>query len=195
MLKPSALCFVGFCAFLTGCSSQPLVFVDQSDSNNFAAYRTFRWLSDEPMIVSGGQALNPVEATRVQRLIEKAFLDRGFLLLPRADNVDFLVSFTVGTRDQVELQVREYLDYSGPRWSWGDEYFGFERAEYSTSVENTLVQYAVGTLAIDVYDYDRREPVWHARSSKQLKPAELQEGSAKGVEKVVEVMVTQFPSG
>lgn len=184
---------VVWCILLPGCAAQPTVFIDADPEASVERYKTFRWLGNTPILVSQGEALNPVEAKRVQALIEEAFVRRGYRYRSAPDSVDFLLSFTVGTRDQIAVQVREYLDYRGPHWRWGDAYYGINRAELSTVVEEQVVHYTEGTLAIDVYDVARREPVWHARSQKVLTPQELRDGSAPGVESAISAMVAGFP--
>ena len=179
---------------LTGCVTTPSVFTDYDSSQSFDSYQSFSWISDEPMIVSGDRGPNPITAKRLRDAIVSTLERKGYQFVESPDEVDFVVSFTVGARDRIEIREREVIDYFGPHWRWGYDYFGVITPRNFPRTEVTSRQYAEGSLAIDIFDVDRKSPVWHGSASKRLSRSEL-EGRAEDTTQVaVETILADFPS-
>lgn len=145
---------------MLGCASQPPPKVDYDAAHDFSTYRTFAWLSDRPMkvgpIVSDPQdSLEP----QIMAAIRSNLEGRGFQFADASEAADFLVSFTVGSREKMRPTGYPSMQPgAGGRWGWGTEYHhGEEGASYTQ-----------GVLAIDIFDAAERRPVWHGVTGRRM---------------------------
>lgn len=178
---------------ITGCVTTPSVFTDFDQSQSFEAYRSFTWISDNPMIVSGDRGPNPIVAARLKDSIKDTLQQKGFRFVANPGNADFVVAYTVGARDKIDLRKREVIDYYGPHWRWGYDYIGVIYPRGFPRTEVTTREYAQGSLAIDIFDTKRKSPVWHGSGSKRLTRAELRGQSAESTRAAVQVILADFP--
>ncbi len=121
------------------------------------------------MVVSEGVGVvNPMLETHVMNAMANGLQAKGFRLVQNGAAADFVVAFTVGSREKI--RVDSYPTMSGgyygggyPRhWGWGSHYYG----HYGT--ETTVRQYTKGMLAVDIFDVKERRPVWHAVATKTI---------------------------
>ncbi len=179
--------------WFTGCAVTPAVFVDFDQSQSFQSYRTFAWIGDDPMIVTGDRGPNPFVAARLKGAIKDTIEGKGFQFVASPSDADFVVAYTVGARDKIDVREREVVDYYGPHWRWGYDYFGVVRPRGFPRTEVTTRQYAEGSLSIDIFDAKRKSPVWHGSGSKRLTRAELQGQSAESTRGAVQTILAEFP--
>ncbi len=187
---------VGFClalALLTGCATNPKVFTDFDPSQTFDNYQSFTWISDNPMSVSGDRGPNPITAGRIRNGIQQALEAKGYKFVADKNTADFVVSFTVGARDKTTTHEREVVEFYGPHWRWGYDYFDVVRPRGFTRTDVTTREYAEGSLAIDIFDVQRKSPVWHGSASKRLSRDELQGRSAESTRLAVQTILAGFP--
>jgi hypothetical protein len=148
----------------------------------FEAYRTFAWLDAKLGTLAGGagtEVADPLLERRIREAIERALEARGLRRVEALDEADCVVSFTVGSREK--LQIR-----SGP-WL-GGPYFGYGGWYAASSV--TATSYTEGTLAIDVFDARSQLAVWHGWASKRIDGVE---NRAARVDAVVGAILAEFP--
>lgn len=184
--------------YLAGCAATPSVFTDFDQSQPFENYQTFTWMSDKPMIVSGDRGPNPIVAKRLQDDIKTTLEEKGFKFVAEKKDANFVVAFTVGARDKLEIRERETVSYYGSHWRWGQDYFGvvYPRDIYPRGVRRTEVttrKYAEGSLSIDIFDVERKSPVWHGSASKRLSRDELQGRSVESTRMAVQTILSGFP--
>ncbi|MEL7537767.1 MAG: DUF4136 domain-containing protein [Pseudomonadota bacterium] len=180
---------------LAGCATGPEVFSDFDPEQSFTEYRTFAWIGENPMTVAGDRGPNPLVAKRLQDTIQATLVEKGFQYVADPTDADFVVAFTVGARDLVEVREREYVDYYGPHWRWGYDYYGVRPARASTRTEVSTHNYTEGTLAIDIFDTERKSPVWHGAASKRLTRDELQGRNTEAIRAGVSAILAEFPPG
>ena len=153
------------CAFmLAGCATTLETHSDHDRSHDFSTYRQFAWMADQPMMAAPEDVarVSPLNRRRIEQAIEKELVRKGFRMVPERDAADFVVSYTVGARDR--LDVRSYpTPYRGP-WLWGYPYFGHD-------VDVTT--YQQGTLSIDVFDGKTHQPVWHGWGTKRISESDV----------------------
>ncbi|HET7756193.1 MAG TPA: DUF4136 domain-containing protein, partial [Steroidobacteraceae bacterium] len=112
---------------------------------------------------------------------------KGFNEASDAAAADFVVDFTVGSRERTD--VRSYpAPYRGPWiWDrpgwWGYSYWG---------TELDVRQYREGTLSIDIFDGRSRQPVWHGWAKKELTQSDLEHSEAP-VRAAVDQVLAGFP--
>lgn len=168
---------------LGGCATSFDTIVDYDDQVNFAEYRTFSWISEEPMVLAPriAQATNPFMESRIQDAISTELSEQGYRFEPVGSDVDFVVAFSVAARKEMNVESYPYA-YRG-RWQWGYGNIGD-----SVSVRSTTE----GMLSIDVFDGETRSPAWHGRATKNLTPADQQLRSSVITDAVQEIL-KNFP--
>lgn len=169
---------------IAACASHETGQVDHDPAHDFAEYRTFSWISDNPMKV-GPVIADPRDSLEpsIMAAIRETLEARGFRIVGRDAGPDFLVSFTVGSREQVRpAGYPSMRPQPGGRWSWGTEYHGGEEG----------AKYTQGVLAIDIFDADERRPVWHAVTGKRVDDSD-RDAVQTVIDEAVTSLLESFP--
>jgi hypothetical protein len=174
---------------LTGCAA-PKPIIDFDPSHNFAKYRTFAFISDNPLLIAEGTpGVSSMLEGRLVQVTENILSARGFTRISEREEADFAISFTLGARDKI--QVTSYPEpyrtgYGG--WGYGARgYYG--HSSYSTT---DVRQYTEGTLAVDLYDVSTRKPVWHATAVRKI-TTKMQKNPGETVREILGDMFAAFP--
>ena len=153
---------------VTSCSTSSGIktFHDYNPSVDFASYHTWSFISARPMIVSPTAGIvNPLLEGRIMDAIRLEMDRKGFRYVndPDPEAADVVISFTVGSRDQVKIE--QYP--ASYRMSYSRYYRGYG---YGTSygTETRVRQYTEGQLAIDIFDVEDHTPAFHGSASKRL---------------------------
>ncbi len=179
-------------ALLGACASTFKATYDHDASNDFSNYHTFAWLTKNPMKVSQSiTTLNPLLEPRIMSALEKALVAKGYKWVADRNSADFVISFTVGSRQ--EIKVDSYpsmsagvgMGYPG-HWRWGGAYYGYG------GIETTVHQYTKGMLAVDIFDVKDRRPVWHGVASKTINESD-RENMDETINAAVDAIVAGFP--
>ena len=157
----------------------------ESDFNavtDFSSYKSFAFISDTPLLTAQKAQISSLFEGRVMRAVEDALAAKGYEFVDNRMNADFAVSFSMGARDA--LRVTSYpTQYRGTAvWTWG--------ATYHTEVD--VRNYTEGTLAIDIFDVESREPVWHGWAVKTISSADRRNPTPV-INDVVEAILEDFP--
>jgi len=150
---------------------------------DFSEYRTFTWISDQPLIRPSGQSdpfVSPLDLQRIQRAIESELTAKGFQQVEDPSQADFVVSFTVGTRDKFDASA--YPGYYRGRWG----------SPYWETME--VYSYTEGVLAIDIFDQALREPVWHGGVRRRITGSQI-DNPGELIKAGVAAILKQFPPG
>ena len=188
--RMNLLGMIAFVALLSACASTFEASYDHDSSNNFSNYQTFAWISKNPMKVStSAPSINPLLEPRIMSALEKALVAKGYKWVGDAASADFVLSFTVGSRD--EIKVDSYPSMSmgygtGYPGRWGGAYYGVNTTE--TSVR----QYTKGMLAVDIFDVKDRRPVWHGVATKTINESDRDNIEAT-VQAAVDAIIAGFP--
>ncbi len=177
-----------------GCASQPRVFTDFDSSQDFSSYSTFSWMSADPVTITGDQPLSPLASKRLLDDVKAALEAKGFAYTSDKQMAQFLISMTLGARDQLEIRDVEVVDYYGPHWGWGYNYYDFAYHPGGFSHTETMTrEYEEGTLSIDVFDVANKSPVWHASATKRLTSSEMSGQSGETIKAGVDLLLQNFP--
>ena len=173
---------------LSACASTFEAMYDHDPSNDFSNYQSFTWISENPMKVGRTAAtnINPLLQPRIMSALENALVAKGYTYAKQQKDADFVLSFTIGSRD--EIKVDSYPSMSAgygasSRWGWGGAYYGTE-----TSVR----QYTKGMLALDIFDFQERRPVWHGVATKTINDSD-RENLEETVKAAVAAILEGFP--
>jgi len=189
--RTSLLGTILLCALLAACASTFKATHDHDSGHDFSNYQTFTWISENPMKVSTAvTSINPLLEPRIMVAVEVALGDKGYTLVNDPKSADFVLSFTVGSREKIKVDSYPSMSmgYSGGypgHWGWGTAY-------HCCASDTQVRQYTTGILAVDVFDVTERRPVWHGAASKTIneKDRENMEQTIKGA---VDAILDGFP--
>jgi hypothetical protein len=155
---------------------------------DFSGYQSYSWISANPLILGDGERsqISPLTQSYIIRAIAVEVESKGFVFAGSPDEADFIVSYTVGTREKIDS--RSYpVSYQG---YWGWHLYG--RYYYTNEVHHR--SYTEGTLSIDIFDGKSKQPIWHGWASKTITDADRKEPSPI-INKAVAQIFEQFPPG
>jgi len=188
IIKSSLL--LGALVLLAACSSSKFeTDFDYRSGIDFYGYKTFSWLGDKPLkIFSDQPSVNPLVGSRVEDAVRLELENKGYKFVKNAGDADFVLSFTLGARDK--LKVTSYpVAYQGS-YGWGGRYYG---PSYAGVTNQTQVdQYVEGTLAIDIFDANLKEPVWHGTAKGAMRNRDNKQAI---LTEVVDGILANFPPG
>ena len=131
------------------------------ESADFGNYQTFAWISSEPYVpAEGSGAINPLARAMIDTAISDELQQHGFVFTKDRDAADFLVAYTVGSRDKVRIDSYP-VEYRG-HWGWHtpQSHYYFRKIEARN--------YTEGTLGVDLFDNETGKPVWHGWAQKTV---------------------------
>ena len=174
---------------LSGCSTGRVTY-DSDPAQDFSQYSTFSWLADKPVTTFGNRPIPALLQEQIARSITNSLEAKGYRYIEDGSQADFTVSFTVGTRDGFDtVEVPDYYWQTRPAWGWGGGYWPMTTTMTTSHTE--VRDYTEGTLSIDIFDVDRRAPVWHGAGVKHLSVGEL--SSSADIPGQVDKVLAIFP--
>lgn len=157
---------------------------------DFAAYRSYAWISDHPLIVVEGttEVINPLTEGRIITAVERELAIKGFNKVAVSEPADFVLSFTIGTRERIrtESYPDPYFRYS---WDWHHAHW---RHWHYYEFRTVTRSYTEGTLAIDIFDGVKKIPVWHGWATRLVRGSDIRDPEAAINEAVAGIM-ENFP--
>lgn len=139
------------------------------ETADFSVYSSWSWIADDPYIPANGPMASPLSHQKIRDAIREQLLVKGYTYSPDRDQADFVVSYSIGSREK--LRVSSYpVGYRGP-WGWhvyGSRYYIHEYDAHS---------YTEGTLAVDIFDRKSRKPVWHGWAGKTITASDRKDPS------------------
>jgi hypothetical protein len=179
---------------LTGCSTSKSfkTYHDYNPNIDFRGYQTFSFISDNPMIVGGtAQPVSPLLQTHIMNAIRSDLSRKGFRYVSDPDEANMVISFTIGSRDQIKVDqypASYQMGYGSYYRPWG---YGFGPV-YGT--ETRVRQYTEGQLAIDIFDVKSKTPAFHGSSSTRITDADRSDPELLTAQIVAETL-SSFPPG
>ncbi len=149
----------------------------------FAGYKSYFWMSDDRSTLPAGRepGISALNLNRIANSIEATLAAQGFARASDREVADFVISFTVGTREKTYIESYP-RHYRGP-WGWHPYYWD---EQFITRT------YTVGTLAIDIFDQQSRAPVWSGWTSKHITSRD-REDPATIIAEAVAAILANFP--
>ncbi len=184
-------CLLFGCLILTACASTPPTYTDYDVKHSFTGYKTFSWAHTPPLIVAGNLPVsNEVEA-KATAAIKKELAAKGFMFLDDSKTANFLVAYTIGARDDIEVYQSASEVYDNKdNWLWGKEYHSW----YFDMVIPSEIRagYTRGVISIDIFDNQTKTPVWHGKASKPLSDSEISSNGGS-LEVAISAVLESFP--
>lgn len=186
MLKSKLIIMLALISSVAGCVStqKARVNFDRNSEISTSHYKTFSWLQ-KTKILAEPVDFNPVMKVRIDNAVKQAFIAKGYKFIDNAEQADFSISYTIGSRDKMKVETLPILYRTN--LFWGDRYYSGIGMSNETHVRN----YTEGKLAVDVYDVKSHQPVWHGWAVKRIKSAN-QDNPSKAIKSVVEQVIAQF---
>lgn len=156
------------------------------ESVSFDNYQSFAWIAENPLIVGDGDrtTISPLTRKTIAQSIEEELVRKGFRFVENPEQADFVVAYTVGTREKI-VSTSYPSAYGGP---WGWHMYG----HYYYQTEVVHRSYTEGTLGIDIFDGKSKQPVWHGWASKSVTSADRNNPSPV-IQDAVAAIIKRFP--
>lgn len=172
-----------------GCTAtyEAKVDFDVNTDVNMSQYKTFSWLKDSKIMVASSD-LNPVMKLRIDKEIEQAFKAKGYVFEENSEKADFVVTYTVGSRDKIRVDT--FPSSYHTNWAWGGGYYGRHYGMHM-GTETRVRNYTEGKLAIDIFDVKSRQPAWHGSAIKRITKSD-EENYEQTIKTIVNQVLAQF---
>lgn len=175
---------------LAACETVTKGQVDWDREADFAAYRSYAWISDHPLIVAEGttEVISPMTEGRVVAAVERELAAKGFDRVAVGGQADFVLSFTIGTREKIRVE-----SYPDPyfRYSWNWYYPHWPHWRYY-DMRTVTRSYTEGTLAIDIFDGEKKMPVWHGWATRRVRGSDVKNPVA-AINEAAAAIMANFP--
>lgn len=158
----------------------------QDPAADLTTYRSFAWIDSDPLVVSAEStaAVSPLTRRKIMAALRASFEERGYDYRDDPAAADFVIAFTVGTREKIDRSSYPIV-YRGD-WDW-HPYSGFyPHAGYEAH------SYTEGTLGVDIFDARTRQPVWHGWASKRVRQADIDDPSP-AIDIAAHAIAERFP--
>lgn len=183
-------------ALVGACATTTEGLYDWDRDADFADYNSYAWISDHPLIVAEGttRVISPLTERRVMGAVERDLAAKGYNKIADPDAATFVVTFTIGTRDKI--RVDSYPDpYFRYAWDWYDPHWAHWSYYYPpgyTTSRTVTRSYTEGTLAIDIFDGDTKNPVWHGWATRSIRDSDVENPEA-AINEAVAAILANFP--
>ena len=155
------------------------------ETTNFGAYQSFSWIDDEPHIsVADSILVSPLAQSMIKSEIQEQLVQKGYTFTDNRADADFVVAYTVGTRD--EFRVDSYPGHYRGSWGWHVPYSYYYYQDY------TVHSYTKGTLGVDIFDNESGKPVWHGWAEKTVTESDRAD-PGPAIEEGVRKLFEEFP--
>ncbi|NCF15980.1 MAG: DUF4136 domain-containing protein [Gammaproteobacteria bacterium] len=179
---------------LAACASTFEATYDSDPAQDFSGYKTWGWISENPMILGSSDRIpNPLLQPKIMQTIEDGLAVKGFTRVDDTETADFAVSFTVGSREEIRVDSypSTYGAYGmGGYPGWGGAYYGYGYGYGAT--ETRVRQTTKGMLGLDIFDVEKRQPVFHAVGTKTISDSD-RENIDETIQAAVDSVLAAFP--
>lgn len=184
---------------LSACASAIQSTVDVADQADFSNFQTYAWITDKSLIARSDATSElgyPLNEQRTRAAVERELARKGYRKVSGTE-ADFVVSFTVGSRDRV--QVQQYYNNYG--YSYHGYHHGFTRYGYagygypgygnygSTAGVYTFTE---GSVVVDIFDNRSKEAIWHGSASKRLSRKD-KDNATQLIDQAIASLFIEFP--
>ena len=171
---------------LAACASPIHTSHDSDPEADFGRYRTWAWISQEPLIGPtpgvGSAYVSPIDDKRIRRAVESQLAAKGYRSTS-LEEADLVVSFTIGAEQKVKVDETPGMSTVYTR--------GYGHGSWYQSSPVNVRTYTEGTLALQFFERESREGVWVGWASKRLSS---QDDSEEVLNRAVTLILEPFPS-
>ena len=147
-----------------GACSTLRVNTDYNPTYDFKKLKTYTWLDDGRAPGSDARINNDLVIDRVRAAIERNLAAKGYLK-SESISADFMVSWLGGIKKKLQV---DSIDHFYSPYGYG----ALGRDPFRTGVvgtrTNTIREYEVGTLIVDVLDPEQHKLIWRGTGTDRL---------------------------
>ncbi|MBF7074266.1 DUF4136 domain-containing protein [Glaciecola sp. MH2013] len=143
--------------FLASCASETSIYTETNIEND--SYQTFSWPKQGPMFVRSDYPIADEIGMEVRQQIKTKLETKGYRFIEDQSQADLVVLFSIGAQNKVKAEkAPSYFSENG---RWGSEFL-------EVVGDQDVKTYVEGSLAIDIFDRERRQQVWFGAAKKKL---------------------------
>ena len=107
-LASKAVC-TWLCALVLAACASPIHTEHDSDPEaDFAKYRSFAWISEDPLMeprpgVTHGDYISPIDEGRIRSAVDSKLLAKGYRRAESVNTADLVVSFRIGSQQKAPI--------------------------------------------------------------------------------------------
>ncbi len=182
---------------ISACAAQLKSSVDVAEHAEFGELKTYAWITEQPLFTSNAvspEVVNPLSEQRIRTAVEEQLQHKGYRKVS-IDQADFVVAFTLGTRERVRVQ-QYYNDFGYNYYGYhhGFSRFGrfgrFGRGYNGFGPSVSVRTFTEGTLVVDIFENAEKEAIWHGSATKRLS---RDNGTRQLIDEAVTTLLAEFP--
>jgi len=183
---PRAGARVSWLLVFAACASPIHTSHDSDPEADFSSYRTWAWISEQPLIGPtpgvGNTYVSPLDDKRIRRAVDSQLAGKGYRPTTLQD-ADLVVSFTIGSEQKVKVTDTPGMSTVYTRGYGYGSWYGSSPVNVRT--------YTEGTLALQFFERESQSAVWVGWASKRLSQ---QDESEEVLDRAVAMILEPFPS-
>lgn len=170
------------------CATSPTPTIKYDADADFATYRTFAWVEDNPINADGVlRSVGPFAQKEIRQAVVDELAGKGVSLIEHVEKADLAVFVTLGQRDEYALNnYLERVHVYAPRVR------RVNSVSYVTTGQSVDV-YSEGSVSIDMLDNKEGYSVWHGHISDEVKPAVSVSDSVVRLRDAIELLLSDYP--
>ena len=184
MTKPqTSFWILAACVLVAGCAvreAKPIAFADYDRETDFSGYRSYAWMSVNPLYVATIQPVNPSLQKYLMDETSAQLTALGMRKVARPEDADFVVAFSVGTRD--DLQINNYPA----------KYRQFATGSIGYRARSEVREVTTGAITIDVFNQASGQRTWTGWATTGL-TMDVRANSEPIVREMVRLILEVFP--
>jgi hypothetical protein len=182
-MKNWVTAFLSILVLVAGCTPSIRSEIYPNQNYNISDLKTFAWANDHPLSVIGvlvGSPTGQLE-TVLKEEVSAQLVSKGYSLVERTNNPDFVIVFTAGAMDQMTHSVhrvdRNRMAYDATvMWS-----------QMNDSLE--------GAVSIELQDPASEETtIWRGAATDRIKSKDSRKQDGSTVRRLVQELMKSFPT-
>jgi hypothetical protein len=170
---------IAVAVLVAGCSTT-LARHESNPSIDFDSYKTFAWVSAQPLVAAPA-GTNPLLEDQIEQVARDLLTAKGYRYVDNAEQADFVVGFGLGATDKVRIDSYP-VGYRGA-WHWPGT---------TGAPEVNVRQFIEGRLTVDIFDVATHQPAWHGWATKNI-TAKVEADSRPAIRDALTVIFSHFP--
>ncbi len=163
---------------VAGCASTSATH-DFNPSVDFDDYRTFSWVSRNPL-VAAPEGANPLLEDRLEQTTLDLLSAKGYRFVADPKAADFVIGFALGATEKVRIESYP-ARYRGA-WHWG-----------GAGVQEVSVQQHIeGRLTVDIFDVATQQPAWHGWATRRI-TSSVRKEARQAIRDALTAILANFP--
>lgn len=203
--KGKAISLIFAVVLIAGCSNKLTIGTEYSKATNFDNFKYYRWHQQTGDIKkkAGEKEIDDILDGNIRFKIDEQLTKKG-MVKKEEGVVDFLVSYTITAKNQVDVENQRIYDgYSVSYQPVAGYGYGYDQ-RYHTGVamtatpvvtqETVVHRYVQGAMSIDFIEPDENKLIWRATGDKRLADEKLaMDERDKLIDSTIVKLLAKFP--